>query len=392
MKMTKLLASIVVIMAVLALASTGNAGNLEPSAPPGPTMKTLNEVEPRTPISSVPYIITESGSYYLSANAQTTSSLFSGITIWADNVTLDLMGFSLIGDGTAGLHGISIEGTHKNITISNGTVRNWGGNGIEAPDTNSCRVGDLQVIDNKRSGIHLPGDGQVVTNCVASDSGASATSDVYGIYVGDGSSVTGNTVTGNGNTADYDVYGIYAASGSFFDGSGCTITGNTVCSNGNSATGTAYGIYTFQGSTVTGNTAGYNGKSAGSAHGIKVGYGCTVTGNTVCQNGKSAGGDVSGIYTFQDSIVTDNMAYRNGISAGGDVSGIRAGMGSTVTGNTAGRNGLSATGTVVYGIQLSAHCLVDQNTAYGNGDGGSAAQITYGVGGCVYGINAPPAP
>jgi parallel beta-helix repeat protein len=386
MKMTKLLASIVVIMGVLALSSACNAGNLEPPAAPGPTMKTLDEVEPRKPISSVPYTITESGSYYLSANAQTTSSLFNGITIWANNVTLDLKGFSLIGDETAGLHGISIEGTHKNITIRNGTITNWGGNGIEAPDTNSCRVEDLQVIDNKRSGIHLPGDGQIVTNCTVSNNGTSASNYVYGINVGIGSTVTDCTVSNNGNLASNLVYGIRA-------GKGSRVISNIAHNNGTSATGlSVYGIYPLYGSMVTGNSVYHNGDSAtASVHGIHAFGGSTVTDNTVAENGDSAANDVYGIVGGTGGTVTGNSVYDNGDSASGDyVYGIWSGSDSTVTGNSATQNGLSATGTV-YGIYLTGHNLVDQNTSRTNGSD-PAKQITYGVTGCVYGVNVPPAP
>jgi len=280
---TRLTVSVLILAALVAFSVIGYAGSLEPSAPPGPTMKTLAEVEPRTPISSVPYTIAESGSYYLAANAQTTSSMFNGITIWASNVTLDLKGFSLIGDGTRGLHGIVIEGDYKNIKIRNGTITSWGGNGVEAATATQCQAEDLRVIDNDGSGIHLPGDYQVVTGCVASGNGDSSSTSVSGIYVGKGSRVTGNTAHGNGHSADADVYGIFV-------GEGSTVAGNTAHRNGVSADGDyVYGIYVSKAGTVTGNTAQDNGDFAGSVYGIYLRSYCVVEQNVAFDNGFSAG-------------------------------------------------------------------------------------------------------
>lgn len=39
-----------------------------PPGAPAPTMITLQQIEPRTPISSVPFTITTPGSYYLTTN------------------------------------------------------------------------------------------------------------------------------------------------------------------------------------------------------------------------------------------------------------------------------------------------------------------------------------
>ena len=47
---------------------TVSAGPLTPPGPPAPTSKTLNEIEPRTPINSLPFVIEEPGSYYLTRN------------------------------------------------------------------------------------------------------------------------------------------------------------------------------------------------------------------------------------------------------------------------------------------------------------------------------------
>src|SRR5690242_13345282 len=65
--------------------STFAQGSLTPPGAPAATMKTLQQVEPRTPISLVPITITNAGSYYLVTNL-TAISGFSGITIAASGV------------------------------------------------------------------------------------------------------------------------------------------------------------------------------------------------------------------------------------------------------------------------------------------------------------------
>lgn len=284
-KQTKIAVMLVVLSGLLILTLVGHAGSLEPSGPPGPTMKTLDEVDPGKPISSVPYIISESGSYYLSADAQATSNMFSGITIWADNVTLDLKGFSLVGDGTAGRHGVFIEGDLKNIVVRNGTIRNWGGNGVQAASATKCQADGLRVMGNAGSGVNLPGNEQIVTNCVVGENGDSASTDISGIRVGEGSRVTSSTVSGNGKSADGDVYGIRV-------GGGSTISGNIAHNNGYSADGDyVYGIHTGNGCTVTENTSRDNGDfvDTGSVYGIHLGGYNLVDQNTAFDNGFGAG-------------------------------------------------------------------------------------------------------
>ena len=137
------------------------AGDLTPPGPPGPTMRTLAQIEPRTPITSLPYTNSAPGSYYLAANL--TGGDDGGILIDADNVTLDLSGFTL--SGGAG-DGISVASGRRNIVIRNGFVSGWSGSGIGAQYGINCRVTDITAYSNAVDGVSV-GEKGLVRDCVA---------------------------------------------------------------------------------------------------------------------------------------------------------------------------------------------------------------------------------
>ena len=149
-------------------------GSLTPPGAPGATMLTLNQIEPRTPVDaahtgsggSSEFLITQPGSYYLTTNVVGVSSLH-GINISANNVTLDLNGFSLQGSSSA-FDAIYIHAGYTNVTVRNGSISGWGntssfdGFGIECY-ANNVILERLKVSAN-RYGIYLDGSG-VVRDC-----------------------------------------------------------------------------------------------------------------------------------------------------------------------------------------------------------------------------------
>ena len=96
-------------------------GSLTPPGAPAPTMKTLTQVEPRTPISSLPFTITNSGSYYLTANL--TVNTGDAITMATNGVTLDLNGFTIASTApTATGYGIRLNSGLRALAIFNGHI------------------------------------------------------------------------------------------------------------------------------------------------------------------------------------------------------------------------------------------------------------------------------
>jgi hypothetical protein len=96
-------------------------GSLAPPGAPAPTMKSLDQIEARTPISTLPFTISTSGSYYLTKNLSVTTG--DAITISVNNVTLDLNGFTLSSSASpAGGTAIAPNGSLTDITILNGHI------------------------------------------------------------------------------------------------------------------------------------------------------------------------------------------------------------------------------------------------------------------------------
>lgn len=289
-KNTKITSSIgLVIILVMGLIffrlTTVNAGDLEPSAPPGSTMKTLDEVEARTPISgsSTPvgtYNISKSGSYYLTGNRTCSGT---GIAVNADNVTIDLNGYSLIGSGTGTYYGIQMSGK-KNVRIVNGTIRSFGSHGIYEDD---YTIGEFHQVINVRAngnggtGVYLNSLDNLVKDCSCLSNGA------HGIFANNNSTIVGNVAYQNTQT------GIYT-------GAGCHIDRNISSINENS------GIYTGGGSTISNNTVFSNAK-----HGIRGGSGAMILNNTVRSNNSDDSTSYAGIYAYTDCVVRGNTASFN---------------------------------------------------------------------------------
>ena len=226
-----------------------------------------------TEIKSLPYTISSSGFYFITRDL---ISPGDGITVNADNVTIDLMGFSLIGPGSGTGTGIYMS-DRANVEVRNGTVRAFGHHGIHENHYNgkNHRIIGVRANGNGIAGIQLNGLSHLVKDCTASDNND------CGIYVYKGCTVTGNTAYSNQFTG---ICGFV----------GCTVTGNTAYSN------QARGVYAGNGSTVIGNTAYSN-----QGYGIYAMSGCTVIGNTARYNKDY------GIYLFSDCFVHENTATMN---------------------------------------------------------------------------------
>ena len=289
---------LIVMLALFPLASFNlqfstafGQGALTPPGPPTPTMKSLDQIEPRTPISSLPFYITNAGSFFFTTNLTGTANT-NGITVTADNVTLNLNGFVLSGGGPSG-NGIHVPGTVVNLTICNGIIGNWGGHGISATNAAYGQFTGLKMYDNSADGMSV--GNAIVTQCIAIGNNG------IGILTGGNSTIKDCVAQANGG-GGINGSGVIADCVASSNGSGVGITAGTGtvirnCSVQNNGGG---GIATAASCQVENCTVDFN-----NGIGISSRY-STISDCTVLANS----GD--GIQIFNYSVVTKNLCQSDG--------------------------------------------------------------------------------
>jgi len=335
--------------------SSFGQGSLTPPGPPGPTMKTLQQVEPRTPVTNLPFNISQPGSYYLTTNLTGTSG-FDGIIIVSGNVTLDLAGFALLGV-PGSLHGIIISGARTNVTVRNGSVSSWGSDGVVAGDPAARNLVFDRLNVSASGGYGIFANTGLMIGCNVNVSGSDGihafACEVRNCSVassaGTGISATSSTVRDCSVTASAGI--------------GITASDSTVrdCAVGFSG---STGIFVVPG-TVTGCLVQFSGQS-----GIYVNLpGSQVTGNTCKGNNTGNSASYAGIYVNDsNNRIENNFLHGNGASGSGIlVNGVYSGniiIKNSVSGN--GTNNYVVPGAQVVGPLITTTGIITNSNPWAN--------------------------
>lgn len=275
------------VLPVLGLIGVCQAGPLAPSVGPvASTHKTLTEVEPRIAINATNtpgdadslFKITQPGSYYLTGNITGVVGK-SGIEITASNVTIDLGGFVMTGAAGA-LDGIVSTVSLQKITIVNGVVASWPGDGIDLISTGNIVLRDVLARDNGTgstgSGIRT-GINTLIEACSASSNAR------FGFDALDATRVVDSAAHDNGNNGfDLSSGGVISGCISRANGGiGFRLGNDGSISRSTARENDGVGISIGEGSMVLDCVSSVN------AVGIVASFRCAVIGN-ICRSNTGA--------------------------------------------------------------------------------------------------------
>ncbi len=331
---TKLVIILLALGCTLTFLAFCMAEDTDPGLPPGPVIRAEAK-----PITELPYVISEPGSYCLTQNLTHTDRYTNAIEVDANNVTIDLGGYSIIGPTTSyneTCSGIYID-MHNNVEIRNGTITNFPYIGIfgdisdEVGENSGIRVISVRVMSTGAEGIVLWGLHHTIRNCTVTNTQLELDQGFGGITCGPLSTVTGNVVS------RHRITGIQVLSGS-------TVHNNTIgeCS---------YGIVPSNACSIVDNTIFFT------FDGISVVdmAGCLIKGNTIreCEGyGIAIEGfdnaieenlvtscEVGISFLYAENVFANNRALYNGTNFGGNVpSGVYDGGGNIGAGTFVGGN------------------------------------------------------
>ena len=377
-------ATIPLVSFTLACSSFGQ-GALTPPGAPAPLFKTLDQVEPRTPISSLPYTITNSGSYYLTGSFVVAGGV--ALNIAADGVTLDLRGFTITStNDPAGGFGIQISGTRRNIDIRNGHLQGGGtniGGTFSGPGflqgitftgggPQNVRVTGVNVSSCQTRGISLGAEySTVVSQCTVRTVGtegitAGIVSDSV-VTDSNGSGINAKTVhnsIGSGGTGT----GLIAETASNCKGTSHTGIGlnatNALNCTGSSSNNIGLNAGTAQNCTgISTNGIGLAAETANNCKGTATGFGIGLSADTA--------NSCKGYSIFGFGLSATNAQNCLGVSGNG--TGLFAARTATTCVGTTG-----VVGAPALQCDGTANACTGQNTS----GGGTAIKAIIGIG-CV---------
>jgi parallel beta-helix repeat protein len=326
--------------------------------------------------SSMPCVITNAGSYLLTENLRGIAG-YHGITIAADNVLLDLNGFTLT--GIPGTHsGIYVAEQRRGITVRNGSVDRWDKIGIEAGCASNSAFVNLILANCKSNGM-VTGYGCTVVECKACGNA------ITGIEVENGSTVSRCSALTNGE------HGIAVHSGT-------TVEDCILHNNGHDGIHGSHGVTIVRCTAYENAGEGIEGDSGSliadctvrhSEDGIKLRTGggcvvnCSVYSNfddgidvdlapgSVVRDCHVWNNDDEGIAATYSSFITGNVCVSNGLRSASGGSGVRvSGEGNKVEGNhlTGNKVGLSAytSGNFISGNTARNNTSANYSVADGN--------------------------
>ncbi|HEY1120851.1 MAG TPA: hypothetical protein VGE67_04590 [Haloferula sp.] len=332
-----------------AIVGFGQGPLTPPPGAPAPVMKSLDQVEARTPLvagqtgvainANGSITISQPGSYYLTKNLTITAAGADGITVAASFVTLDLNGFSLINVTGNGSNAVVIAG--GNVTVRNGTIRGgstWAGSVFtpagwdEGITTNSnypnMVAENISVFGTRDTGISLYYEGSRIEHCSVHTTGgnglyASSISFSTARKIG-GTAISASTAPDSGSVSNCfgeavspSGYGIYAPDAAVSNSKGLAVGGAGI---------SARTAENCSGTSVS--DVGLVATAANNCRGLSTsGIGIN---STICTN--CHGQSISGSYGILATLATSSVGSRpNGVAiSANSVNGCYA-VGGTIT-------------------------------------------------------------